>query len=257
MKASSFIISSVLIAAPRGLQAAGNAVENLIRKRLDSPPNRLPIMSDKDEFFESFFGRLIEEESSHLFSFSFSYSGESVPPTSSPSIHLSKAPSALPTITVAPSSSPTLHTSSAPSVRGTPVPTPFSDSSNDETFGPSSSLTSSPSFVLSEAPSMTPSSIKSDTPSMTPTSNITTTPLPDPADDNEAAAQTGLIDPSIISDGPGPSSIYIISAIGVATGVVIFGAAMKAVGRQNPMQYRNLDGDSISSFSLQGEDETP
>ena len=254
MKTSSFITSTLFIAAPHGLQATGNTVESLIRKRLDSPP-KLPIMSDKDEFFESFFGRLIQEESSHLFSFSFSFAGESVPPTSSPSIHLSKAPSALPS--VAPSSSPSLHATSAPSVRRTPVPTPFSDSSNDETFGPSSSLTSSPSYVLSEAPSMTPSSIKSDTPSMIPTSNITTTPLPDPVENNETVAQAGIIDPSIISDGTDPSSIYIISAIGVATGVVIFGAAMKAVSRNNPMQYRNLDGDSISSFSLEGADETP
>jgi hypothetical protein len=45
--------------------------------------------------------------------------------------------------------------------------------------------------------------------------------------------------------------MIIIPAIGALTGVVIVGFAVKAIDRRNAMQYQSLDGDSLSSFSLQ------
>lgn len=234
------------MAAPHGLQAR-NAVETLIRKRLDSSKkhDHLPFPSEKDEKLESFFGRLIQEETPYLFSISFSYSLETEPPSLSP--------------TMAPSSSPTIKaTASAPSMEAiTSVPTLFGDaSSNDATFGPSSSLTSSPSYEETLVPSSqgSPSPtpvVESAVPSMVSTSNTTSEPLLPP--DNESSnASTGDDDASVIAgNGTGISSAYIIPAVGVVTGVFIFGIAMKAVDRRNIMQYRNLDGDSLSSFSLQ------
>lgn len=251
----SMIISSLLMLAPSVIHAR-NSVENLIRKRLDTTDELQLTPTEKNEFFESFFGRLLVDETSHSFSFSLSFSMETESPTYHPT-----ATTDMP-FTVAPSASPTFSLTAVNSVQETVVPTPFSDSSNDETFGPTSSITASPSYMDTVVPSSSPTSVtsndqssapslmKSGIPSVNPTSNGTSFSL---VEDNTSGVQSGSgnEDSPVLSDGIGISSMYIIPAIGVVTGVFIFGVAMKAIDRRNPLQYRNLDGDSLSSFSLQ------
>jgi hypothetical protein len=217
-----------------------NPLEHLIRKRLDSG-NILPV-SEEDELLDTFFGRIIEAEFSYAYSLSFSYLHV---PDSSPPPTVSK--------TEVPSSSPTITNS----VRTTLVPTPFSDSSNDESSAPSHTSnateesTDKPSSVISKKPSNEPSGAPAAFPlSLVPSTNSSDARFSEGGGETESVSSVDNLSTRIAQAGP--DSTLVVALVGVATVLIIVGTVAKVKRRQNEnLLYRNLDGDSHSSFSLQ------
>ena len=279
------LLTSVAIAIISSSHALDqNPVESLIRKRLKTT-NNLILPDEKDDLFlENFFGRMVQAQMSLSYSYSFSFSYSFSLPTTSPSSLPSLPPSLPPTLersmeeTEVPSISPTILPSNStlppsllPTLNTPPftnVPTPFSDSSNDDSespsvspVAPSNTLSTQPTDTLvlsTNTPSATPTITSSSRPAVSPTfsSSINDTTTISEGENEVIVNESDNIndgnDSAISSGGRGPTSMIIIPAIGVVTGVVIVGFAVKAIDRRNfNLQYRSLDGDSLSSFSLQ------
>ncbi len=67
-----------------------------------------------------------------------------------------------------------------------------------------------------------------------------------------STAATGSVETSIPQTQGGYTSAFLIPVVGIVTGAFIVGVAVKAIDRRNAaMQYRSLDSDSLSNFSLQ------
>lgn len=237
-----------------------NPVENLIRKRLLDNKNPLAFPPNQDELLESFFGRIIEAEMSYSYSLSLSYSAKGEDTTSS----VSSPPATIIGSPKSPSASPTFT-----STRVTVAPTPFvDDSSNDNSEAPSSISSSDPSTQQVVSPSPSPSITITNDPTSTPTSSnlsLTFSPSTSPTSSNSSNLTFNTIDQStpdttIVSNGEtkGSSdvstSMVVIPAVGVVTGLLIAGIAWRSVDIRsiNLLNYRNLDDDSLSNFSLQG-----
>ena len=229
MKKQLRLLSSItVIAASHSLEADPNPMERLIRKRFESqkPLSSIP---ENDEFFiETFFGRSVEVQ--YSFSYSFSYLDSDNSSSSSPT-SLPASPTIVPIRTI------------------TLEPTPFSEISNDDTEAPSTNIASPPTSMPSPDLTDPMLGVASSIPS--PPGSDTTNILV-PEEGEKDANPTDTASTNLVSNEGGLTSAYVIPAVGIVTGVVIVGIAYRSIDKRNlNLQYRNLDCDSNSSFSLQ------